>query len=95
MVARYLLGGGKASPCYGRLFSITYTAVNMSLEFYMSIDSSFDLCSAIGEDNRDLLESRYLRLRLSERSFPGNQGVKTLQVLRLPFLLQRSLRSIK
>ena len=44
---------------------------------------------------RILLESRCLRLRLSEHSFPGNQGVKTLQVLRPPFLLDRSLRSIQ
>ena len=43
----------------------------------------------------ELLESRCLRLRLSECSFPGNQGVKTLQVLGPPFLPERSPRSIE
>ena len=42
-----------------------------------------------------MLESRCLRLLISEPSVPGNQGVKTLQVLRPPFLLDRSLRSIQ
>ena len=45
--------------------------------------------------NYVMLESRCLRLLLSEPSFPGNQGAKTLQVLRPPFLLDRSPTSIQ